>query len=343
MKRVKKIIATLLVFSIVLSIVACGQEKNSNLSSDVANTASSEKQVIRIGNFQNCVWNAQIMIAVHNGYFDEVFKDKGISVEVINFANGPAVNEAFIAGELDIVNGIGDQPIIVGMTNNVDTTILAGASKQGENIGIIAPSSANINSATDLKGKRIGVYVGTYVHKSLIGILNDAGISEDEVEIVNITSASDASAAFESGDIDAYLSMSGDYIYEKVNGEGFIKVADLSNHPAYSYIVADTKFVNDNQDTLDDFFKAIKKAEDWIKENPDEAYEALGEFAGMDPEAVKHTIKGADIQFEFDNDYKQNLLVTYDFLLSKDMITSTLTEDEIFSRIDTGISDKYAN
>ena len=329
----------------VVTLVGCGSAQvNGSASESVeqaSDLSSNEERVIRLGNFPFSIWNAQIILAYRNGYFDEVFEGKIVKIEITDFANGPAANEAFIAGDLDIINGIGDQPVVIGIGNDVKTKILSGAAKQGENIGIIATKESNIKTTEDLKGKRIGVFIGTYVHKSVIGILNDAGIAEDEVELVNISSTSDATAAFDSGDIDAYLSMSGDYIQEKL-AEGFVKVVDCSAHPAFSYIVASTEFVDNNQDILTLFFEALVKAQEYYENNTAEAYQDIADFADLDVETVKNTIEGAQIQLSWDDEYQQNLINTYDFLYSHDMITTELSDDEILGKVDTSIIDSLS-
>lgn len=339
----KRFFALAVVFTLSLGVLAgctSTSKEDTQTGVDSKTTENKEETVIRVAYFPFSIWNDQFLVGYQKGFLDEAFAGNNVKVELVEFENGPAANEAFIAGDIDFVNGIGDQPIIIGIGNGVETTIVSGAAKQGENIGIISPENAGISDVNDFKGKKIGVFVGTYVHKSLIGILNDAGIDEKDVNIVNITSTSDADAAFESGDIDGYLAMNADYIHDKVENQGFIKVADCSKHPAYSYNVVSNKFLEEHPDELEKLVEALYKAEQWIKENEEEAYEVVAEFSGFEVERVKNTNKDADRTIIWDEDYEKNLKETYDFLETHDMITNELTEEEIKNHIDTSFLDK---
>ncbi|MBR6222926.1 MAG: ABC transporter substrate-binding protein [Lachnospiraceae bacterium] len=352
---IKKMLSAALISVLSLSLLTgCGAGKAATPSSDspsseVEETESAEdtektsadgEKVIRVANFGTAIWNDQFLVAYQNGIYDEIFKDDNVKIEVINFENGPAANEAFIAGEIDIVNGIGDQPIVIGMGNNVETTILTGTAKQAQNIGIVVKKDSGIEKVEDLKGKKVGVFFGTYVHKSLIGLLSDAGITEDDVEIVNITSTSDADAAFESGDIDAYLSMSAYHIYTNVESGNYVKIADCSNHPAFAYIVAANKFIEENPDLVEKFLEGLYKAEQWINENKEESYKVISEFSGLEVDQVKHTIEDADCTIIWDDAYESNLQATYDFLKAHDMITNDLTNEQILDHVDTSFVKK---
>lgn len=324
-----------------LGLTGCGETATSSLSDSTDSV--NEELVIRVADFQQAIWNDQFKVAYEKGWFDEAFEGQNVKVEVINFANGPAVNEAFIAGEVDLVNGIGDQPFVIGVGNNIDAVVFAGAAKQANNIGIIAKADAGIKSVSDLKNKKIGVFLGTYVHKSLIGILNDAGISEDDVDIVNITSTSDADAAFASGDIDAYLSMSADHIIKNVETNDFIFIQDCSNHPAYSYLVGTKTFADNHRDVLKTYISTLYRAEKWINENQEESYKIIADFSGRDITEVRNTNEKADRTIKLDDDWIDNFTVTYNFLKERDLITVEVSDEKLKAHIDTSILDEVVN
>jgi sulfonate transport system substrate-binding protein len=349
-KRMKKrLVAVTMALTLSLAgLTGCGSDETadvteSNNSVEIEDTnaektdSDSEEVVIRVADFETAIFNNQFKVAYENGWFDEAFEGQNVKVEVTNFANGPAVNEAFIAGEVDIVNGIGDQPFVIGVGNDVDTVLLAGAARQGENIGIIATKESGIETAADLKGKKVGVFLGTYVHKSLIGILNDAGVSEDDVEIVNITSTTDADAAFASGGIDAYLSQSAAHIKQNVDSGDFVKVADCSEHPAYSYIVASKDFVESHREITKTFLETLYRAQQWIAENPEESYEVIADYSGYETDYVKTVNESAQSTIELQEDWIENLSITNEFLQTHDLLTVEVTDEDIQNHIDTSI------
>lgn len=318
----KKLIITLLMIISMATLSGCGAKKVE---------AVEENNTVRVGTFTGlgAYWNEQLYVAYEKDYFSNY----GISVEISDFANGPAATEAFLAGEIDITSGIGDQPVIASIGNNVETTVLSSLSKQEKNIGIIVPNKTGITSVAELKGKKIGVYIGTYLHKSLLGLLAEEGISQNDVEIYNIQSISDADAAFGTGEIDAYLPMSGKYVAERVDGGEYTLIRDCTGYPAITYLTALTSFVDEKPEITANFVQALEDAQKFIDENPKEAEELVAKFAQVDAETVHGVLDGVDVQLELKQDEIQNLYDTYQFMLDHEMITVKLTNEDIDKHI----------
>jgi aliphatic sulfonates family ABC transporter substrate-binding protein len=299
-------------------------------------SASAKQTIIRIGYFPGNTWSAQIPIAYKKGFFDE-----DVKIEFFSFANGPAANEAFASGALDIVNGIGDQPIVAGIGNGLKITVVSPTSAQGANIGVIVPDKSSITGVTQLKNKKIGVYIGTYVHKSLLGILSDVGIAEEDVSLVNISAGSDGIAALSRGDIDAYVPIQA-LLIEQAKKQGLGKhIATFENYPAYAFIVARTEFLQKNPELVQKFLRAIYKAQLWINENREESYEILGEFYGVGTEGARLNNQGADIFLGISGKEHKQLQYTYEFLLKKGLMYSKI--DDLDSHIDGSLINDIIN
>lgn len=293
---------------------------------------AAQEITVRIGYFPANTWSAQIPIAYHKGFLEEAFAGENVKFEFIRFVNGPAANEAFASGALDIVNGIGDQPIVAAIGNGVKVTVLSSTSSQGPNIGVIAPDNSSIKSADDLKNKKIGIYIGTNAHKSLLGVLSDAGIAEKDVSLVNITTGSDGIAALARGDIDAYT-LSRVFLIEQAKEHGLGNlVATFENNPLATFIVVRTEFLQANQELVRKFLSAAYKAQLWINENKEESYEILGKFYDVGTGDARLNNQNSNIFLGISEREYKHLRLTYEFLVDKELIHNRI--DDLDSHID---------
>ena len=181
-------------------------------------------------------------IAQKYGIWDSVFGDDPVNVQLTSFSSGPEVNEAITAGDIDIVINEGDQPFLSGIANGVDLTILSTELRQEKTLILVADSNSEIQSAADLKGKNIAVPLGTYVHKSLIGVLQDNGISVDDVQLTNISAAGDAVAAIENGNVDVYIGTIFS-LYSEIQDGKIKQIADLTGNGAYAYLIVAVYYI----------------------------------------------------------------------------------------------------
>ena len=119
--------------------------------------------------------------------FDEEFKKDGISLEY-NYikAAGPGCNEALSNNALDFAS-IGDLPAIAGRAGGLKTRAIAAS--RGGNTYVVVPADSSIQTIRDIKGKKVGVSLGTYMHAALLKILKDHGLSENDVKLLNMDNA----------------------------------------------------------------------------------------------------------------------------------------------------------
>lgn len=112
----------------------------------------------------------------------------------------PLINEAFANGQLDVAY-LGDLGSIVGKSAGLDTRVVAVAARGGNHYLAVAPGSP-IHSVADLRGKRVGLFRGTAAQLSFAAALHSAGLSEKDLNIINLDFAA-ASAALGARQIDA--------------------------------------------------------------------------------------------------------------------------------------------
>lgn len=336
-KLINKTIGMTIVAALAMGVlVGCGGDSDtSSQTTATSETKATEKEiekeendeavVVKIGTFSICAWNYPIIVAKEFGIWDEVFKDDNVELELTtSFTTGPEANEALTAGSLDLIWGIGDQPILTGIQNGVDTSIIAKVSSQDETIVIVADgNNSEINSISDLSGKRIAVAVGTITHKSLIGDLKDNNVDVDSVELVNFSTPGDVVAAITRGDVDAYIG----YIFDinsNIKDGTLKKIGDSTGNPASTFIVASNSFIDQYPDIAEKIVEVSAKGAEFIKENTDEAYDFIAEGTGWSLEDLNELYPLIHTEVEFTDDDLARLKVTEQFLIDNDILDGEL-------------------
>ena len=154
------------------------------------------KLPIRIG-FQTGEVNVLLSHAVAAGLFEK----EGLAVTLAQFPAGPAMLPALAAGEVDLA-WMGEFPAVTGYANGLPIAILFMERIDATNVRLVANPAAGIASPTDLKGKRIGVAIGSTSHYHLLRALSQAGLKAEDVRLVNLTPAN-MPPAYAAGQIDA--------------------------------------------------------------------------------------------------------------------------------------------
>lgn len=132
---------------------------------------------------------------------EKAFAALGVTVKWHFFKGAaPLINEAFANGQLDVAY-LGDLGSIVGKSAGLDTRVVAAAARGGNHYLAVAPGST-IHTLADLRGKRIGLFRGTAAQLSFAAALHTAGMSEKDVNVINLDFAA-ASAALAARQIDA--------------------------------------------------------------------------------------------------------------------------------------------
>lgn len=172
----------------------------------VAGQASAEDlpAVIRFGDvgfgFGTPFGQGVSAVADAKGFIAKEFEGTPVKVEFTYFTGtGPAINEALSNGQLDVAS-YGSVPSAIGKANGLPTKIVL--SYGGTNVFAAARSDLPIKTVADLKGKKIAVQKATIIHWALIRALQENGLSEKDVTILDLKNA-DQLAAISAKTVDA--------------------------------------------------------------------------------------------------------------------------------------------
>lgn len=315
----RKMVAAVLAFVLAVGVSGCGAEGKQDKEQSSNN---SGKKVVRIltpgvDADGNAALQESIFIAREEGYLDEELKAAGYTAEYTGFASaGVGINEALAAGEGDVAV-YGDFPAITYISNNGDASIFAVASSR-QQLGILAADG--IDDVKSLKGKKIGVMFGTVSYKYLLDVLDENGLTKDDVELVNATT--DLASLYLSGDIDA-VSHGNEYLYyvKALGGKGnVISISGKDAKLASNFvIIGKNEYLEKNPKVAEAFRKALKKAQQFAQESPDKVYEAFAKQSGVMTEDIYRDNYKFDESFSFWNpdvtdEVKQRLQTTADFM-----------------------------
>jgi sulfonate transport system substrate-binding protein len=272
-------------------------------------------------------YDNQFLLARQKGFWADEFAKDNITLEIHEFltGGGPAFNEAMIAGALDIIHAIGDQPMITGIIGGTNAKALATLSRQTATQGIYVAADSPIKTVEDLRGKAVAVMIGTFTHKCVIGVLEDYGIREEDIDLVNLSTINEDMAALASGDIVGFVgNFSATYNYVK---EGKLRqLVDFENHPAYTFLVVNNGFINNYPEVTQRILNVVVRTQKWADENPEEAARLVADYTGQDYEAVLELRKQVDFHPDITEADVTQFKFTYDFLDKHDFISKRLDD-----------------
>ena len=142
-----------------------------------------------------------LFIAREMGWIEEALAEYGVEVTWNDFESGPPMNESMASGDSDF-GVIGDVPTVSAIAAGQQNEVVAIAAQAADSYAVLVAADSDITSAADLAGRRVATVVGSTGHNLTQKFLATAGLSIDDVELVNI-SAGDAATVLANHEVDA--------------------------------------------------------------------------------------------------------------------------------------------
>ena len=213
--------------------------------------------------------------------------DAGVTgIQVFSFPNGPDLNQALVAGELDLAT-YGDTPALVARGAGQPTRLISQAAV-GLDAAIVTRKEGGPRSLQELAGRKVATQKGSYMHRYLLGVLTDAKVRPEE--IVHIYS-SDVEAALERGDVDAASIPAANV--EALRQKGYPVIDQLAaDHPRYrgtSATVVTEAFLAEHPGFVKTWQAAQVEATRQAKANWPDYLAFAVEVGGFAPDIVRKT------------------------------------------------------
>jgi sulfonate transport system substrate-binding protein len=220
---------------------------------------------VGIGNRPSAGGNSTAIMHLR-GMLEEEFKADGIKI-TWSFLRGagPATNELY-ANKLADFSLLGDLPSLIGKAGGLKTRILAATGTRG-NSYFVVPSSSQIQSIKDIKGKRIALFKGTNNQLAANKILAFNGLSEKDVRFMNMDTAT-YRAALLTGDVDGAFG-GADLIGLRDQGAVRIvyKTAGDPRFLRHCSFVGSEEFIQKYPEVTQRVVNTLVKAAKWMSDN----------------------------------------------------------------------------
>ena len=238
--------------------------------------------------FSTWVGYGPFYIALEKGYY----KDEGVDIELVKMEDPKLRFTALLAGRIDMLATTIDTMVLYLKTP--DSLAYVGAiddSNGGD--GVVA--NKDIKTIADLKGKKVAFNEGSTSHFYITVLMEEAGISEKDIEVVNMT-AGDSGSAFVSKNVDAAVTWEPWLSRGMATDHGHL-LANSSTSPGLitDIMVATKEVIATKGDKVGGVVRAWAKAVDFWKANPDEANVIMAKGVGgwlKDPKVFAEVLTG---------------------------------------------------
>lgn len=184
-------------------LTGCGSSSSESSNSSSEESSESTDTSAPIGSAENPF---KLGVSPMSGWYAwygvegaGVFEQNGVYVDINFFPVYSDSLTAFYSGQLDGIC-IAASDAISPLNEGIDFKIVLVNDNSAGADGLVV--SDGINSIADLKGKSVATELGTLEHMFLLKILEDNGMTIDDINYVNMT-INDAGPAFIAGSVDA--------------------------------------------------------------------------------------------------------------------------------------------
>jgi len=214
------------------------------------------------------------LVAKDEGFF----KEEGIDVEIV-YEDYLKVNEDVATGAVDFHSQYVLIDVVYAVSKGEDLAIVMATDYSNGVDAIVAKKE--IQTVSDLKGKKIGVDKGTLSEYLLADALKKSNLELSDVIEVGLSSL-DAADAFIRGEVDAAVSWEPDVNKAVVEGNGW-RLYTSADSPGLivDCLVFRSEFVTKYPEKVLAVVRGYMKAMDFIAENPNQAYAIGAKYSGI--------------------------------------------------------------
>ncbi len=256
MKRIITIsIAVIILIAIIIGIISSNNSQNT----------SSDLKLIKVNEVTRSVFYAPQYVAINKGFFEE----NGIQIELTTGQGADAVMTAVLANQCDIGFAGPEASIYVYNEGKEDHTQVFAQLTKKDGSFLVARTDTDNFDWKDLKGKTvIPGRKGGVPYMTLEYVLKQNGINPEKDLVLDDSIKFDLMAgAFASGNADYVTLFEPTASLTEQENKGYVvaSVGKEAGEIPYTAYFAKESYIQDNENTIQQFTNAIYKGQQWVK------------------------------------------------------------------------------
>ena len=248
-----------------------------------------------------CTWTgySPMFIAKELGYFEEA----GINMDIQVIEDESTYAALITRGSVQFLATAQD-PNIKMFANGADSRFVLTMDASVGADGLV--TTAEVETLDDLAGKTLALdKSASSYYFFLTALENGSSITEDDINVADMSDTTEAGLAFMGGSVDAAIMWEPELSEALDSVEGAHALVTSADYPEtiLDSLVVNTSFAEEHPEIVEAVAEAWYKAIDYMNENPDEAYELMSSgFEEVTAEDIAADVEGLEFYGRAENE-----------------------------------------
>ena len=283
------------------------------------NRTSAKSKVIRL---DYAYYNPVSLVLKNKGFLEQDLASDGISVEWTQSLGSNKALELLNSKSIDFGSTAGAAALIGKANGNPIKAIYVYS--RPEWTALVVRKDSPIQKVEDLKGKKVAVTRGTDPHIFLLRALQEAGLTEKDIQMV-VLQHPEGRIALEKGDVDAWAGLDPMMAQTEIQQGSRLFYRNV-NFNSYGVLDVREEFAQQHLEYVKRVLAAYEKARLWAIQNPEEFRHLFGATAKLDDAVVTKVLQRTDLSNSAIGDDQKKIIAASGDVLKQNNVISGSTD-----------------
>ncbi len=224
------------------------------------------------------------LVLKQQGWVEQAFP--GVSIKWVYSAGSSNALNFLQANSIDFGSTAGSAALLSRANGNPIRAVYI--YEQPEWTALVVSKDSTAKSITDLKGKKIAAQKGTDPYFFLLRTLQQAGLTQADIEYVNLPHA-EGRTALERGQVDAWSGLDPHMAASELQA-GSRLIYRNKDFNTYGFLNAREDFLRKYPETTKRLIQLYERAKQWVIDNPADAAQILSDAAQLSLDVAKREL-----------------------------------------------------